>query len=220
MVYSGMPVCDLRHIDSVEAARSIEKIEGVAMVLFPEHADADVKAALAAVPMEGVASVIYVPAGAKVNIINGVSEIDGSSFSGEAEDICIINGVGIIRQIPENARGRIYVNGVLILHESLRDACRFSFPMINGMVKYIDFENYKIFGFRGDLDADTLQYLGRKTLFMAGYELYIDSDITPEMLQEKEIILMAGYQITCCRNVAGYIRATAVVGNAIHVLDE
>ncbi len=219
MIFSELPICDLRFADSIEDIRKIERIEEVAMVIFPEDADDEIKSALALIPQKEVALTVYVKKSSKISVVNGFSVIGDNSFSG-SDDWIIANGMIIIDSLSENATGNIGLNGMAIVKSSLKDIMNVHFPMINGMVKYLDFEDFKIYQNTVELDADTLQYIDSKTVVTAGNKIELADDITVELLEEKGIILVAGNEISCRKNIAGYVKAKAFAGSNISVVDE
>lgn len=218
MIYSNIPACDLRNINSVELAKNIQKIENTAAVIFPNDVGNDVKDAMASIKCENVASIIFADKSDDVIIINGVAEI--SNYNLNDNSIIICNGVMIVDKLSCEIKGRVYLNGLAPVNELSRDKCELSFCMVNGMVKNFNFDDYKVYQDILKLNCDTLKYLNDKTLLIAGNTIEICDDVTVEMLENKKIILFAGNTIRCSKELSGYINAKAMSGNGIEIINE
>lgn len=216
--YVNMPVCDLRQLNDVQTIKVIEKIANIALLILPKDADDDVKNALESVPKANIASVIYLNKDDNLVAINGLNEITDNDFKKDGNSFIIINGVGIIQSISKEAKGTLSVNGVIVIHESLKNNCSFTFGMINGVKVYLDFDSYKGYQNEIKINAQFLSYLKPKTLLLAGNNMIIENDVTVDLLEQTQPILLAGNKIICYDNICGYIKATATVGNSVEVL--
>lgn len=220
MTYSNLPVCDLRHIEDIEAIKNIELIEEVAVLVLPEDADENIKSLLSTIPQKNVATTIYIKKSVDFKVVNGCIEIDKRNFSDGLESVTVVNGIVVVSKNSQNLNGKFIVNGMVIINNKIADACNLQFPMLNGMVKYLDFESYKVFNDTLNLDADTLRFLSPDTLIIAGNTIDICEDVTYEMLSDKNIILIAGNVIKCNKSIAGFVKATAIYGNCVEIKDE
>ncbi len=220
MTYSNLPVCDLRHIEDVEAIKNIELIEEVAVLVLPEDADENIKSLLSTIPQKNVATTIYIKKNIDIKVVNGCIEIDNGNFFYGSESLTVVNGIVIVGENAKNLNGKFIVNGMVIINNKIAKACNLQFPMLNGMVKYFDFDSYKIYNNNLTLDADTLKYISPNTLIIVGNTLDICEGVNVEMLSNKNIILIAGNEIKCNKSIAGFVKATAIYGNCVIIKDE
>ena len=208
MKYEGMPICDLRHLNDVEAIKKIEHISGCAMVVFPNDAAPEIMSALAGVPLQEVASVTRMGKDDVISLINGLSEITENLFSRDGKTFLLVNGVAVIADLPEGIKGDLIVNGIIAIKKSLK--LSINFPVVNGIMKHLDFDEFKMYPGEAEIDAETIEYLKPRTLILAASEIHLDKNITAAMLKEKEIILFAESEITCYSDAAPYVKATAI----------
>lgn len=59
MEMKSMAVCDLRAIKTVEAAKAIDSIESVALLILPKDADQELKTALLAIPKKSIETMLW-----------------------------------------------------------------------------------------------------------------------------------------------------------------
>ena len=91
-VYRQMAILDLRHI-TVEAAKQIEKITQVAMLILPKDGSAELLEAIAAIPTEEVAYTISLLQDEELTAVNGTIQIDDSFFKPHGKTFLLCNGV-------------------------------------------------------------------------------------------------------------------------------
>lgn len=218
--YENMAVCDLRQLDNVEAIRQIERLENIAVLVLPKSAEPEVQCALTAVPRESIAVTLYLDKEAKINAVNGCAVLSDSDFNSEYESAIIVNGVALIPSLSSESKGTVIANGLIILHESLKQACALTFPMTNGKKAYVDFDDYKIYPNQLELDAKMLSYLRPNTLIAVGNHLIVAEDVTVEELQKSGVILFVGNRLTCHETVGGYLKVTAEVGSEWEILPD
>jgi hypothetical protein len=165
-----------------------------------------------------VAATVYLNRDDVVRVMNGFAVLTGNDFDQHNETVVIVNGVAIVHDLPENAHGSLIINGMAILNETVKKS-RLTIPVQNGMVVYADFDACKPFGDKLELDAEFLSYLQPKTLVCVGNQLHIAEDVTVELLQKTRVQLIVGNELRCYQKIAGYIRATATIGNALVIVD-
>ncbi len=217
--YQNIAVCDLRAIRSVEGAREIERIENVALLLLPKDAAPEVAEALCAIPRVNVASVLYLDLAGDVRAGNGLIELNDRSFRADGSTVVVSNGCALVRSLSPETRGSVVANGIVVIHESLRDVCALDFPLVNGCIQYADFEEAKLFPGCLDADAAFLSYLKPKTMLVVGDSLYMADDVTAELLEQKQVQIIAGNKLYCYPQAAPYLKATATAGNGVAVRD-
>ena len=66
-----------------------------------------------------------------------------------------------------------------------------------------------------EIEAATLSYLPENTFLIVANRLAFADDVTPEMLIEKKIQVLAGNNIEAPKHLIPYLTATATVGNKI-----
>ena len=171
--YSNMPVCDLRHLNDPEVIRKIEEIKNIALLVFPKDVSEDVKAAFQSVPVKNTAATLWLNRDDPVSIVNGMSEMGIESFKGSGHTVLLVNGIVVIDDMPEDAQVSLYLNGVVILHEKLRNHPGISSLMTNGIRTFAAFDHCKINPEFVLVDADMVKWLEDKTLVLAGREVRI-----------------------------------------------
>lgn len=216
--YQDMPVCDLRYLSDVEAIRQIEEISDVATLVLPKDASSEVQSALAAIPKSDIAATLYLNKEDTVHVINGFSILSDNDFAKDGHTVILVNGCACVRDLSEDMRGALVVNGAVVLQESVKKS-QLSFPLQNGMKLYMDFDDCKVFQNQLELDAAFLSYLPPKTLLFVGNELRIATDVTVEALQKAQVRLVVGNVLLCPEPIISYIKATAFVGNMITAIE-
>ena len=217
--YTNIPVCDLRHL-TVEAVSDIKEICNVACLILPKDADSELLTVIGRVEKTNVAATLYLDVNDEITMMNGVISVGDGYFKPDGSTVMVINGLCTAKNLSKEAKGKIYLNGMMILPQALEQSCGLSFLMLNGTVKYLDYDHIQQSGTNVELDADMLSYLEPATLIIAGKEIRVAPDVTGEMLKNKQIILYAGQSIICHKNSAGYIKATATAGKEIIVMPD
>ena len=134
-VVSGQAVLDLSHLTSAEELAAISRIEGVAAVIVPES----LAAAYAAIPSEGVAATVYVPAGANARMHVGPLIVGGDGL-GAAEDVLVIVGLLVITSPVTGAvPRRITVVGAILAPQGSEPALG---PALAGGVGSVTYYRY------------------------------------------------------------------------------
>lgn len=217
---SDMVMCDLRYITTPEQAQAIEEISDIVLLILPKDAPAEVMGAIAAIPKNDIVTEISVSKNARISSINGCTEISESFFSGSDDNFLIINGIGIITQVNNPCSGTIILNGMLVINETVKDLIKLNFASLNGIVMYDKIDAYKFFSNEFNVDADFLKYVKNNTTLIAGNQLKIADDVTIDMMQDKGIKFIAGNKVVCRREIAGFIKSVATVGNQVEISDE
>ena len=213
--YYDMPTCDLRHLNDPETIRQIEKICDIAQLILPSDASDEVMSAFASVPMEDIASILYIPKNAELSSINGVAVINAAS---KVERYININGVAVVKNIAADAKVTININGFCLIDEPLKGHPGIILSSVNGLVAYGDLSiEPKFFQNKVHLDADTVRYMKNGQTIVVGNELSFDADIPVELLVEKELIFYVGNKLFCPKHLAGYLKANATVGNKFEI---
>lgn len=217
MEMKSMAVCDLRAIKTVEAAKAIDLIESVALLILPKDADPELKTAILSIPKKSIATTIWLNEDDRIETQNGVSHISEGSLSKEYTTVCIINGVAVADAIPPETKVELIINGVAFLHEANRKESGLKINTINGASVYADFDYCITAADSFEIDGEFLKYAKPKTAVIAGDNIKVAEDVTSVMLAEKISHLAAGDNIVCYKAASGFVRANSTCGDEIVV---
>lgn len=217
--YRDMSLCDLRRLNSPEAIREITGIHDIGLLLLPKDADDETAAALASIPMQDVGMTLYLDRDATATVFNGIQELDAGDFVKEKDQHYLINGMAVIHDLPEESETTLYINGIVILNESLRGASQVRFGMVNGLKVYMDFDQVKSFGNNAALDAAFFEYLEPGTLMVAGNSITLDPEIPLALLRDGGFRFVAGNKIRCSRTLLSYVQTVSMAGNTIEAYE-
>ncbi len=217
---SDMVMCDLRYITTAEQAQGIEEISDIVMLILPKDAPDEVMSAISAIPKHDIVTEMQISRDAMISTINGTTEINDGFFGKASESVLIINGIGIISCLKKQCSGTIILNGMLIISENSKDRIDFNYASLNGRIIYADFDAYNFHANKFVIDADYLKYAKNKTALIAGNKIIIADDVSVDMLQNKELQLIAGNKVVCRREIAGYVKTIATAGNKIALSEE
>ncbi|MCL2518348.1 MAG: hypothetical protein FWF15_07285 [Oscillospiraceae bacterium] len=217
-VYKDMVMCDLRHLNDLEAIKQIEEISDIVTLILPSDAEPEIMGAFASVPKNDIVQVLYLGKNVKLITINGISNITKNSY-GDEEIYLIINGIAVIASIAENNKITFNINGIAIINKK-QVTSGVKLGSINGITIETEFDDYKFYSNAITVDKDMLEYIAPYTAIIAGNKIDISADVTIEMLKEKSIKFIAGNKIICRKEIMGYIKATATVGNKVITKEE
>lgn len=217
---SDMVMCDLRYVTTIEQAKAIEEISDIVMLILPKDAPDEVMSAISAIPKHDIVTEMQISKDAMISTINGTTEINDGFFGKASESVLIINGIGIVCRLKKQCSGTVVLNGMLIISENSKDMADFNYASLNGRVIYADFDVYNFQANNSIIDADYLKYAKNKTAMIAGNNIIIAGDVSVEMLQDKDLQLIAGNNVVCRREIAGYVKTIATVGNKIVLSEE
>lgn len=217
MEMKSMAVCDLRAIKTVEAAKAIDLIESVALLILPKDADSELKTAILSIPKKSIATTMWLDENDRIETQNGVSHISEGGLSNEYTTLCVINGMAVIDFIPSETKVELIVNGMALLHEANRKESGLKINTINGMSAYADFDQCITTGDSFEIDAEFLKYAKPKTAVIAGDSIKVAEDVTSDMLAEKISHLVAGDSVICSKAASGFVRANSTCGDEIVV---
>lgn len=192
---------DLRGF-SPQALKKIKSITNVALVLLPENPSAEFSEAYAAIKKTNIASETNISGNAC--IFNGMSILSKEDIADNSIVVC--NGLSVIRDMPKDKKIRLIVNGVLIKSPS----AFLEIIKINGTTYTID-DDAKLIKSISELTIDTnfIGNLSEKTAIIACGKIYIENDITEEMLQSKGIVFYDIAQVIARKELHGYIQANS-----------
>ncbi len=216
----NLPICDLRTYMDVSAIQEIEEIKNIALLILPKDAPPEVMAALAKVEKKNVAVTISLGKDQQVHMLNGNIELTDANFSKDGNSVVLANGNIIIHSISPETRGGVIINGVALIHESLKQQASIDLIANNGQTLYWDFSDYKIFGNELIADDEFFTYLQPKTALVVGNCLRLEENVRLETLKQQQPMFIVGNNAYCPAHLMSYLRATAQVGNEIKALKE
>ncbi len=192
---------DLRNF-TPKALRKIKLLMNVTLVMLPENPTAEFSEAYAEIKKINVISETPVPGDAR--IFNGMTTLTKESLVKDSIAVC--NGVTVVRDIPKEMSVRLIVNGSLI-----KSPTAFVEPIkINGTTHEID-DDAKLIKSVAELyiDKNFINNLTKKTAIIGCGKIYINDEITDEMLQSKGIVLYNVGQVIARKELHGYIQANS-----------
>lgn len=216
--YNDMDVLDLRQIKSVDALQKIEKINDITVLVLPSDASPEIQTAIAAIPKNDIRKTIYLkdgePVPYKIQNVNGVytmQQIPQISAIIEVNGLCIVPELSALK---EDVSIILNVNGVCLLHTSLRHMNNLEVNA-NGVVLYEDFDSSRLkFTQSMDIDAATISYMPDGVVMLAE-KLTFAEDVTPELMMEKKLKILAADKITASKQLLPYLKATSSMLNRV-----
>ena len=192
---------DLRNF-SPEALSKIKSITNVALVMLPQNPTAEFSEAYAAIKKQNIASETNISGNAC--IFNGMTVLGKDDIADGSIVVC--NGLAVIRDIPKEKNISIIVNGALIKSPS----AFIKIIKINGTVYTIDDDARLIKSIpKLIIDKNFIGNLSDKTAIINCGKIYIENEVTEEMLQSKGIVFYDTAQIIARKELHGYIHANS-----------
>ena len=207
----NMSIADLRTINTVEAAQAIEEMNNIAVLILPEDAEPEVMNALHAIPKKNIATVLTLPKGAKVNQMNGQCELTPAVL--KQEGILLVNGQAIVTSRCDEVNASIIANGQIIYPKS----CPVNLASCSGQAMSFDYETYVNFNEDMTIDADMMELMEYKTLFLCNGDIRFAKDITVDMLKEKLPCFLFNGDIVCDKKVAAYLKLHSTINGDLKV---
>jgi hypothetical protein len=136
-VIHGVALLDLTS-HTADALSRIRRISAVALVLVPES----LAGALAGIAMDGVATVLPVPDGARVKVHTGVMTADGGALAnpGGDRDVLVVTGVMILTSPVEHVGYHtVMVTGVVLAPRGSEVALGAGLTRLTGVSAYYDY---------------------------------------------------------------------------------
>lgn len=197
----NQPLVDLRNF-TPEALRKIKALRNIALVLLPENPSAEFSEAYAEIRKTNVANEIFMSNDAC--FFNGLTTLTKAELTEGTLVVC--NGLTIVRDVPKEMNVRLIVNGTL-----LKSPTAFIEPIkINGTTHIID-DEAKIIKSVAELriDKNFIDNLTEKTAIVACGKIFINDEVTNEMLRSKGVVFYDVARITAREELHGYIQANS-----------
>ena len=164
-IMKNMPIVDLRTITTVEAAQAIEEMKNIAVLILPEDADAAVMNAIHAIPKHNVATVLTLSKNAQVKQMNGQVELTPAVL--KQEGILLVNGQAIVTGACDECKASLIINGQFIYPKS----SPINTNSVSGQAMSFDYETYVNFNEDTSIDADMMELMEYKTLFLCNGDI-------------------------------------------------
>lgn len=204
---------DLRSF-TPEALKKIESIRNVHLIMLPENPTPEFTEAYTSIKKTNVMTEVNVSGNA--SIFNGMTVLTKDELAKDSLVVC--NGLTVLRDIPAEMNVRIIINGSLIKSPSaLVEAMK-----INGTVYKIDDDTNIIRPVAEiNLDRNFINNLKEKTAIIGCGKIFIDNEVTEEMLSEKQVKFISAGKIFARKELHGYIQVNSEsVGKILTAEDE
>lgn len=208
-------ILDLRNY-SPQALMNIKEINS-ANTFIPDVQDDAFYEAFSMIKTKNIANQIKLAPDMKISTINGDAELTSSTISYD-NTLHLINGVAVAYNLDSAKTVDVMVNGDLIYD----DSCKLNIVCCNGISRKTDFiiESVKMFSNKVTVDAQFLENVGDSTVICVGNKMFIDTDVSMELLKSKKLFFASGNKIICSKDIIGYVTSISAVGNKITDYDE
>ncbi len=221
IVYNNMEVVDLRPFKEPAALEKIDEINNVELLVIPSNASGEVQAAIAGIPKNRIGRILSLEDDLDISIQN-VNGLHTMNTIPKKVTLLTVNGACIIPDLAINEdTPAIYlcVNGICLIHKNLK-----KYPSlectVNGLTLYKEFDQDAVkAAVNLELNAEAVSYLMEDAVLMVGNNLRFAEDVTPQMLLDKKVSIVAGNKITAPKHLIPYLSATATVGDKIVALE-
>ncbi len=210
-IMKNMAIADLRTINTVEAAHSIEEMTNIGTIILPENGDPEVMAIIAAIPKKNVGNTITLPMDAKVVQMTG--EIQFTAAILQKEGLILATGDCIVPEPVAECNAELHVTGNLIYPKT----SAIKINSMTGNSKALDYEHYIGFRDNFELDAATLEMADYKTLFKIDGDMKISKDVSLELLKEKLPFFLVDGDVRCQKEVAPFFKLRAEIDGDLRV---
>lgn len=208
----NQPTVDLRGF-TPEALKKIKSMTNVAMVILPENMPDGFSEAYLHIKKINVAQEIRVPDNSK--FFNGNITLTRSDVTKDCVIVC--NGTTYVKDIPEEMNVKMITNGILIKNES----AHITISGINGTkIEVNDDVNIVQCKEKLDIDKNFIESIDNKTFIIACVKIFVEDDVTEEMLSSKRIKFVASGKIYARKELHGYIHANSEAVGKVLTLEE
>ncbi len=195
-----------------DALKKIKKIICAGMIILPEQPTDAFMEAFSDIDIICSGITIHLSENAEIKNINGEGLLTGNI---DNHAIYNVNGRCIIHSVKNDAHPKVIVNGVAIYEESID----IDFIAVNGRAISVNKSMADNVTYSHDIEINSsvIGNYRNGIVVIAGHDLTLTSDITEEMLAEKELYFIAGHDIHCTKDIYGYIAANSAAGHQIKV---
>ncbi len=192
---------DLRSF-TPEALKRIKSIMNVHLIMLPENPTPEFTEAYTSIKKTNIMTEINVSGNASV--FNGMTILTKDDLAKDSLVVC--NGFTVLRDIPAEMNIRVIINGSLIKSSDVFvEAVK-----INGTIYKIDCDaNIIRPAAEIDFDRNFINNLKTKTVIISCGKIFINDEVTEEMLSEKQVKFIAAGKIFARKELHGYIQANS-----------
>ena len=201
-------LADLTQYDA-KALSKIKSITNVAILMIPADAPSEYYEALTDIKMTNVASTIKIPGKAVPLHINGTTVISSLDIPDNA--VVIANGIIVLKGFDGyTGNSGFYVSGILVKSKN----CAAKIHSCNGLTMTVPDDDFEcsVWGDSVTVDEDMLRHLKDKTLIICGNKLFLDENVSEQLIEEKDIRFLSGYKIIAPKKIIGCVKARSTVG--------
>lgn len=207
-------ILDLRNY-SPQALMNIDEINS-AVTILPDSQDNAFYEAYSMIGVKNIASPIKLAPDKKISTTNGLSEITSTTCSDNT--LYIINGCAAAYNFDCNTAIDVLTNGIFVYDET----CKINIVTDNGVSCKADFiiKAAKLYPNKVTIDVQFFENIGDSTVICAGNKIFIDPDVSIDLLKSKKILLASGNKIICSKDIIGYVTSISAVGNKVITYEE
>lgn len=194
------------------ALRGIKTLNA-ALVILPKEPSEELMEAYGNTPRKNVATELYFEKDEELQYINGCSVIE--CIPGSDKTIYVINGMGVVLNHTEETP-RVIVNGTLVCSKG----AKVDIIIANGSTAHTDFEieNAKLFPGAVSLDRSFFDNIKDNTVVVCDGVMTVELDVTPEVLQGRNLFLAANSKIRCSKRLLGILQTMSIADGKYEVL--
>lgn len=196
---------DLTRYDA-KALSKIKSITSVAAVFLPKDPPEGFMEAYAAISKKAIAAEIAVSD--NVCMFNGTNVITKNDL--QEGSVIVINGVGILSNIPAEMNISVIANGTLFVSSS----AKVNVINANGIAEQIvipDDAPIKTYTNKLTLNAKAVSYFEQNTVIVCCNKIFIENDVTADMLDQKNLMIISLNRIIAEKKLHSYLAAKAKI---------
>lgn len=182
---SQLGVLDLRSVKSIEELLHIEEISDIGIILMSD----EFEDSLASIPMSRIGAVVTVPAGSRVNRIDGTMRIGGAFLeqpAADGADILLVAGELLITSPFQSvAYKQVITAGHLFIPRQSEAVLAPHVTQNSGLIVSYDHRNPRLYIGQGQFGKLFFDMMEEPVALILIGEFLFESDVTPDLLREK-----------------------------------
>lgn len=195
-----------------DALKKIKKIVCAGTIILPEKPSAEFMEAFSDIKIEDSGLIINLAEHIELKVVNGSCILTGKI---DENAVYLVNGRCIVYSVESAAPIKMMVNG-MVIYEKGTDI---DFLNLNGSAISVNrnLADNVTYSHDMEINSSVIRNYKKDTVVIAGHDITLTSDITEELLAEKNLYFVAGHDIACTKDIYGYIAANATAGHKIKV---
>lgn len=208
-------ILDLRNY-SPQALMNIKEINS-AITFIPDVQDSAFYEAFSMIAVKNIANQIRLAPEIKISTTNGIAEMTNATCNYD-KTLHIVNGAAVAYNLDNTKAVDVLINGILVYD----DTCKINIVTDNGISYKTDFviKSAKLFPNKITVDVQFLENVCDSTVICSANKIFIDSDVSLDLLKSKKLFFASGNKIICSKDIIGYITSISAVGNKITTYEE